>query len=313
MQAPYIANRQPTSSGLHGPPQPDHTLPPWEPPPAHDGYSYEFRHDSPISSSGAAGPGGPRFPPPYGFDFSVPPPPFSYPPPGPLSMAPPAQVDAYPAYQPFSQQFRVGPQTPRYDCEQGRDSSRITTTQPGDERAVQRMRDTQWLRGFLQNRSKKSRSPQTQQRQQPRLSSVPALRNTLYQVSQLVSLMEESCETLKHNLDNESVWSDSYSMTLNVMKEICDKGKPLSDPECLDQMKADASRFARRRSLRERARKKLKMEEENAKNRRSMKEAAIDKWMMKQIQQVEDKKKVRTVNRGSIAAVNFQLRVKTQI
>ncbi|XP_047437464.1 programmed cell death protein 7 [Mugil cephalus] len=289
MQTPYIANRQPTSSGLHGPPPPDHSLLPWEPtPPAHDGYSYD--------SPGAAGPGGPRYALPYGFDYSIPPPPFSYPPPGPLSMAPP-QMNAYrssrpPSSQTFSQPFRAGPQPPRYDFEPGRDRS-LAKTQPGDERALQRMQDTQWLRGFLQNRSKKSRVPKTQQQQQTRLSSVPPVRKTLYRLSQLVSLMEESCESLKHNLHDVTVWSESYSTTLNVMKEICDEGKLLSDDQCLDQLKADASRFARRRALRERARKKLQMEEQQAKDRRSVKEAAIDKWMMKQIQQVEDKKKER--------------------
>ncbi|XP_030581013.1 programmed cell death protein 7 isoform X1 [Archocentrus centrarchus] len=265
------------------------TAPPWTPPPTYDGHSY------------GAGFGRSRFVQPYGFDPSVPPPGFGCPPPGHfLSVAPPASVNDYssagaPACQP------PRPHAPRCDREPALDFSRWQheglrpagtglAPQPDDDAARQRRRDAQWITRFLQTRGRSSRRAQSPQ-QQPQLSSIPALRDALYGAAELVSRLEEICHTLNHNLHNDSVWSDHYLRALRVKVELQDKVNLLRDSECLDQLKTKVSRAARRRVRRLRARKEAQIEEQHAEERRSQKEAAIDKWRMKLMQEVEEKKK----------------------
>lgn len=269
----------------------EHTPPPWTPPPTYDGHSY------------GAGFGRSRFVQPYGFDPSVPPPGFGCPPPGHfLSVAPPAPVNDYssagaPACHP------AGPHAPRCDREPALDFSRWQyeglrpagtgpEPQSDDDAARQRRRDAQWITRFLQTRGRSSRRAQSPQQQpQPQLSSIPALRDALCGAAELVSRLEEICHTLNHNLHNDSVWSDSYLRALRVKVELQDKANLLRDSECLDQLKAKVSRASRRRVRRLRARKEAQMEEKHAEERRSQKEAAVDKWRMKLMQEVEEKKK----------------------
>ena len=235
-------------------------------------------------------------------------------------MAPPIAVNAYSSTgvltcQAFPQQFGAGPS--RYDresesgCRQyedpreggvpyggpscpplrfDRDSSGGTGRQPEDEEALLRRQDKQWLRRFLQSRARTSGT----QRQQAQLISVPALRETLYGAAQLISRLEDTFHALEHNLHNDSVWDDCYLMALHLKRELQDKVNLLSDTECLDQLRAKVTRIAQRRARHPRARKELQMEEKQTEERSSEKEAVIDKWRMRQIQQVEEKKKVRT-------------------
>ncbi|XP_044056077.1 programmed cell death protein 7 [Siniperca chuatsi] len=322
LETPYTANRPPPSGAAHEPTQPAHTASQWTPSRGYDGHPYGFRCDLPAPSPGGGGFGGPCLAFPYGFDPSVPPPPFRCPPPGHFSnVAPTAPVNTYSsrgasALQTFTQHFGLGPQTP-YDLDssqklqheredfsesgapfgcplfppRGKDHDRSpgTTTRAEDETALQRRHDQQWLRRFLQSRDKTSKSPQSQQQQQH--SGVPDRRQALYRAAQLVSQLAESCETLRDNIDNECVWTDSYLMALKVKRELQDKLTVLSDSECLNIWKAKLSRVAKRKARRLRARKLLQIEETQRQDRISEKEAAIDKWRMQQIHQVEEKKK----------------------
>ncbi|KAM6942717.1 programmed cell death protein 7 [Xenentodon cancila] len=293
--------------------------PAWTPPPVYDGHPYGLMSDFPAPHPGGACFVGPHFPPSFGFDPTVPPPPFGCPPPRHFpSQPPPAPVNAYGSaggstFPTVSQDFRVAP--PRYDSDrdpdrshrqyelyrdrgllpschpppQGRDISG-PGTRPEDETALQRRRDRQWVARFLKSTVKTTVSPNTRQRQ-PSGTCVSSLRETLYGAAQLVSRLEELCHTLKHNQENESTWPSSYSMALHVKGELQDKMDILNDPKCLTRLKAKLSVIAQRRSRRLRARKELQMEEKLAEERRSEKEAAIDGWRLKQIQQVEEKKK----------------------
>lgn len=326
VDSPYTANRAPLSSAAPeptqwtpapGPAQPDHVGPGWTPSPAyygHQGYGYNFASPPP----GAGGFGGPRFVPPYGFDPSVPPPHFGGPPPG--HMMPPAPVNTYGITGAFPPSFRAGApgrdfqsvsdsgQTRQQDYGDiwergapllphpaGQDDGRRpgTTTLPEDEATVQRRQDTEWITRFLQKRAKASKSPQTQRQPSDR-SCVPAVRDALYGAAVLVSALEESCESLKHNVENDCVWTDSYLTALNMKKELQEKLTLLGDGECLKQLKTKLSRVSRRRAQRLRASKVLQMEEKQRQEDMLEKEAAIDKWRMKKIHEVEEKKRVRT-------------------
>ncbi|XP_069003325.1 LOW QUALITY PROTEIN: programmed cell death protein 7 [Embiotoca jacksoni] len=321
VQTPYTGSTRPEHAALS-----------WTPSTAYDGHSYGLRGDFTApgpgaagfgaAGPGAAGPGAagfgwPRFDPPHGFDPSFPPPPFGCPPPGLFpGMAPSAPVNAYSgagAFQTFPQQFRAGTPTPRYDresvsvCshqpfEELREGGDLLggpqgplprkdgdhSTGPEDETAVQRRHDAQWVRRFLQNRGKTSRSPQGRPR-----ASVPALRDALYGAAQLVSRLEELCESLKVQLDDDTGWTDSYRTALRLKTELQDTADLLRDAQALDRLTATVARVARSRTRRLRARTQLQMEQEEAEERRVEKEAAIDGWRMKRIQQVEEKKKER--------------------
>ncbi|XP_038557994.1 programmed cell death protein 7 [Micropterus salmoides] len=322
-ETPYAANRAPPSGAAHGPTQPDHTASRWTPSLGYDGNQYGLRCDFPAPSPGAGGFGGPCLPPPYGFDPSVPPPPFGCPPPGHFSIvAPAAPLNAYSSreastFQTFTQQFRPGPQTVPYNLDSNqkqqhgyedfsesgapfgcplfpvkdhdRGPGTTTTTRAEDETSLQRRRDQQWLRRFLQSKDRTSKVPPQTQRQQH--GAVPDLRRALYRAAQLVAQLAESCEALRTNVDNHCVWTDSYLMALNVKTELQDKLGVLSDRETLDSWKAKLARVAKRRARRLRARRVQLMEEAQREERISEKEAAIDKWRTQQIQRVEEKKK----------------------
>lgn len=315
-ETPYAANRPPPSSAAPAPTQwppspaptqPDHAGPGWTPPPgsyAHQGYGFNF-------PPGGGGFGGAHFAPPYGFDPSVPPPPFGCPPPAPVS--------TYSDTGAFAPQFRADPQPPPCDFQSdtghfkhreyegfserrgpllhapppGEDYARRpgTCAQPEDEATVQRRQDAQWIQRFLQSKGKPL-SPGTQlQRSKP--SCVPALREALYGAARLISALEESCEALKHNVENDCVWTDCYLTALNTKRELQDRLTQFRDGECLNRLKADLRRLSKRRDRRQRARKAQQMEEKRRQEEISEKDAAIDKWRMKKIHEVEEKKRVR--------------------
>ncbi|GAA6227800.1 programmed cell death protein 7 [Lates japonicus] len=331
LETPYPATRPPPSGAPPEPTQwasptgltPDHAASRWAPSSAyvgHQGYGFSF----PASGSRGGGFGGPRLAPPYGFDPSVPPPPFGGPPPGHFpNTVPPASVNTYgnlpqlPAsHQPPQYEYHPVPNSgenrhQEYDGYReagalfggpllppplGQNHDRIPgpATQPDDDAAFQRRQDTQWLRRFLQSRAEVSKSPLTQQLQQQQRAhhnSVPALRETLYGAAQLVSALEESCQTLKHNLENECVWTDSFLTVLNMKKELQDKLKVLSNGEYLNKLKAKLGRVGKRRARKLRASKLLQLEEKQRQEHISEKEAAINTWRMKQIHEVEERKK----------------------
>ncbi|XP_034729764.1 programmed cell death protein 7 isoform X3 [Etheostoma cragini] len=330
----YSANRAPPSST-----QPSHTPPPWTPSQGYDAHPYGFRCDFPAPSPGGGSVGGPGLALPYGFDPSVPPPPFGCPPPGHFpNMVPSAPVNIYSSRGAFPQQHRPCSQATGYgpDCSQkqrhqyegfstsgawfppqGKDD-RI----PEDEIVLQRRQDQQWLGRFLQDRVKNSKSLQARHKTphssapepraapcssapepravpcssvpEPRVvpcSSVLELRAALYGAAHIVSQLAESCETLRNNVENESVWANSYLKALQVKRELQDILAVLGASECLERWKMKVSRVAKRRARRRRARRELQMEQTQREECIADKEAAINTWRMHQIRLVEERKK----------------------
>ncbi|KAJ4947534.1 hypothetical protein JOQ06_009569 [Pogonophryne albipinna] len=318
LEAPYTAsfNIPPPCSATHQQTQPDRTAPLWPPGPGYDGNPYGYRCEfPPPSPEGGVGIGGPRMPLPYGFNPSIPPPPFGCPPPVHYPNAP---VNTYSSreassFQPFTgtQQYGAFPQTARHDSgqkqqrfegfseraarfpTQGKDHDRTSgeTTQPEDEAALQRRQDQQWLGRFLKGKERTSRT----QRHPSQRSCAPApgLKEALCAAAQLVSRLEQSCETLRNRVEEESVWTDSYLLALNVKKELQDRLEVLSDSEGLASWKSKLCRVAKRRARRLRARSRLQVEEREREQLITEKEAAIDKWRMQKIHEVEEKKKER--------------------
>ncbi|XP_005952353.2 programmed cell death protein 7 [Haplochromis burtoni] len=264
--------------GLHEARELDLTAPPWTPPPAYDARPF------------GVGFTGPPFAQPYGFDPSVPPPGFGCPPPGHLLNVPLPSIPGAP------QELQTRPHAPRCDRELASNRSHtehrgpVATRDPDDDVTRQRKQDTKWVRQFLQATGKKS-CGRLQSQHSPQLSSISSLRQALYGAAQLISRLEDLCHTLTHSLHGDGEWTHSYLRALGIKAELADKARLLADTSRLGELKAQVSRAACRRLRRLRARREAKTEEKDAEERRSLKETAVDKWRMKLMQEVEEKKK----------------------
>ncbi|XP_056134970.1 programmed cell death protein 7 [Lampris incognitus] len=166
------------------------------------------------------------------------------------------------------------------------DPVKAADTQSVDEKPVQRRQDEQWIKRFLQKKASKIQ----EQREPYSKISAPQVRDLLHGAFHLVSKLSLACEILKQNLENESVWADSYRMALSVKRELQDNLKVLDDHECLDYFKRKLACIGKRRA-RQHKRKLLQMEDESVERKIAEKEAVIDKWRMKQIHEVEEKKR----------------------
>ncbi|XP_062327818.1 programmed cell death protein 7 [Osmerus eperlanus] len=177
------------------------------------------------------------------------------------------------------------------------------TAQPLDEEAHQRMQDEQWLQRFLRNRVK-----QTIQTPEPKKSnlkvSVPHVRDAIYGAVELVSKLSMACETLKGNLENDSAWADSYTEALNVKKDLQERLKMLSDPEFMAGLKKKLSCISKRRTRRHRGKLVSLEDKQMREEQMAEKEAAIDKWRMKRIQEVEEKKREQELKLAADAVLS---------
>lgn len=81
-----------------------------------------------------------------------------------------------------------------------------------------------------------------------------------------------------------------------MRRELQENMTLLRDPENLTRMKANVFRVSQRRVRLRKARNLQKLEWKQAEESSSRKEAGIDEWRLRQIQQGEEKKKVRLVH-----------------
>ncbi|XP_010875653.2 programmed cell death protein 7 [Esox lucius] len=170
--------------------------------------------------------------------------------------------------------------------------SKPMAPQPPDEDFIQRMQDEQWLKRFLRNRKKTTAKPvQPLSKQGQPKFSVGCMRNTLYNAVQLVSKLSMACETLKQNLENDSVWADSYTEALSVKTDLQEKLKVLSDTDCIEHLKKKLSSISKKRARLRRRKVEQAEERQREEERLAEREAAIDKWRMKRIHEVEEKKR----------------------
>ncbi|XP_035483846.2 programmed cell death protein 7 [Scophthalmus maximus] len=295
VETPYPDNRPPTQ---WAPSQPDHATPRWTTTsPAYAGPNV------PGPTTGAGGFGGHTLALPYGFDPSIPPPTFGCPPPRhflntfggppqPLSDSGHHRQQEYDDFREagvFGDRLLPPPPPPR--CQDHDPRPGASPARPEDEAAFRRQQDAQWLRLFLQRRVKVSKGPQSPQHQRPRRVGLPGLREALYGAAQLVSALEQSCRTLTDNVENDCLWTRDYLTVLSIKSELQDKVQRLRDGHGLKTLREQVSRVGRRRSRRRRTGDLLRQEETHRREVASEKEAAIDAWRMKQIRDVEERKK----------------------
>ena len=109
-----------------------------------------------------------------------------------------------------------------------------------------------------------------------------------------MSKLSLACNTLKQNLEDDSGWADVYLQAQDTKKELQETLESLKGGDHLEGLKSKLLQISKRRA-RLRRRKQVKREE-LAQDRFADKEAAIDKWRMKRIQAVEEKKKVSLIS-----------------
>lgn len=219
------------------------------------------------------------------------------------NVVPPTLVNTYNdrdlSYQTYNPQYRSGLQTspcvpfstPRQLRQWGEDrqQSHGAPARTESDAAIQRKRDSQWVKCFTRNRNNPTNVPQKRKKLKSDLKPV------LYRVAQLVTQLDTFCNTLRTNINDCDVWTDSYTEALNLKKELEDKFA------VIDCVHFDAWKRKLHRNAERRTRKKQQDAEKRRQERISEKEAVIDAWRLRQIRSVEEKKKVTPVKKQNLA------------
>lgn len=300
---------------------PTQAAPHWTPPLGYSGHHQYGHNHPPPNNTECVGYGGPHIGMPYGFDPSIPPPPFGcYPntppsiPGNSFSSVPPFGVGTQPSYDDFppfmgsvetqqQQNYEDFRETRGYGApptfnafDQRPTMPSVAYTETEDEATAERRQDILWIRRFLERRTRGPKSPETRPEQRLPHITVPIMKEALYGAVQLVQALEKSCETLKDNIQSDTVWTDSYESALSIKKELDEKMKLISDENVIKDFKARLVRIQKKGARRLRAKKLLQEEMKQRQEDLRQKEAAADAWMMKKRREVEEKKKVRRLH-----------------
>lgn len=162
----------------------------------------------------------------------------------------------------------------------------------------QRKQDEQWIKAFLHKRKNKNvaeklNSPDHKQ-------SISEYKEKLYKTVQMLSELSSLCQRLKTNVENE----DSYRSAVELRRSLQDRLNDLTDPGKVALMKKKLRQIKTKRSWMRRKKGKLEDEKREQQAQAAEKEAAIDKRQMKQIQEIEEKKKVRRLNFSYLSSVS---------
>ncbi|XP_030045621.1 bromodomain-containing protein 4 isoform X2 [Microcaecilia unicolor] len=158
----------------------------------------------------------------------------------------------------------------------------------GDQSHLQDEQDKQWLSSFLINRRKKVH-PIVKTVGSPSVSEV---RKLVYGALRLVSELTVACEELKEMTENGTAWSETYLKATNIYKDVDEKMKILNEPGYIEGVKKKLEKIKKKR-LRLQRRKQETPEGKEDATRSAEREAKIDKWRMKCIQEVEEKNRER--------------------
>lgn len=109
----------------------------------------------------------------------------------------------------------------------------------------------------------------------------------------MVSELTKACGVLKENLENRSVWTETLSKAADLKTAVQERLTSLKDPERLAGVRRKLLLVKKKRA---RVRRRKTEEREDVRERevrRAEREAAVDKWLTKRIQEVEEKNRVR--------------------
>lgn len=172
-----------------------------------------------------------------------------------------------------------------------------------DDESIQRKQDELWISRFLANR----RQNLLHLTKSAGLPSISEARELVLGSQKLVWELRTVCQLLQENAENEQVWSEVYLQAANIHKELQDKIKALNRPGYIEgvQKKLEKIRKKRLRIQREKQETPVKKEEAA---RAAEREAKIDKWRMKCIQEVDEKKREREVKAAADSVLSEVLK-----
>ncbi|XP_072516121.1 programmed cell death protein 7 [Salminus brasiliensis] len=232
---------------------------------------------------------------------------------GPPAPAPPVHQPRFPPVNPspsFSPDYRQSPSrfahqlsTPEGSWPGDGQNKGNSNTRPvtSDADARQRLQDEQWVKGFLQRRRRKKPAAEAQPASK---QSVSAFRQKLYGAVHLLSELTLLCQTLQSSLENQSVWIEAYSRAVELKSSLQERLAALQDGEVISRVKKSLELLGKKRA-RIRRRRAERMEEKQEEERRAAeREAAIDKFQMKQIQELEEKNRERELKLAADAVLS---------
>ncbi len=166
------------------------------------------------------------------------------------------------------------------------DQQKITAS---DEDSAQRLRDEQWLRSFLLKRRNQSIEP----KQPEPKPSISQFREKLYGTVKMLSELNLVCQMLKDHLEDEGVWTESLSRAAELKSSIQERLADLKDPDCVSRVTRKVLLINKKRARMRRRKTEQREEKQEQEARRAERQAEVDKWQMKRIQEVEEKNRVR--------------------
>ncbi|KAG1959533.1 programmed cell death protein 7 [Pimephales promelas] len=179
-------------------------------------------------------------------------------------------------------------------------NSKMTSVTACDEESKQLSRDQQWIQRFLRSRLRKpSETKRTESH--PPLSQ---FKEKLYGTVKMLSELNIVCQMLKDNLENEDVWTSTLSKAAELKNHIQERLAELKDPDCVRSIQRKVLQINKKRARMRRRKVELKEEELQREARRAEREAVVDKWQAKRIQEVEEKNREKEMKKAADAVLS---------
>lgn len=220
----------------------------------------------------------------------------------PNSAPPPYQSNIRPdnsahMYTSNRQNYSFTDQSDRSWLDDNQNNSKNTAS---DEESKQRMRDEQWIQSVLLSKISKSCEP----KQTESNPSISQFKEKLYGTVKMLSELNNVCKMLKDNLENEDVWTDRLAKAAELQNNIQESLTELKDPDCVSGIKRKLLQINKKRARMRRRKIEQKEEKQEEEARRAEREALVDKWQMKRIQEVEEKNREKELKLAADAVLS---------
>ncbi|OXB77658.1 UNVERIFIED_CONTAM: hypothetical protein H355_002967 [Colinus virginianus] len=237
-------------------------------------------------------------PPPFPGRFA--PPPFrAFPPQAPGPFPPPPAPFPVPSSRPPLPPFLLPPSSepgPFFPAPRGPSAAPLFAPWPSADRgpedadAAQRQRDEEWLGRFLARRGPPAAPPPPPAAASPEHGRRLAVR-ALGAVGRLAGL----CRALRRREaeGREDGWERERAEAEELLEELRETVRPLRDPGYLRELGRKAEKARKRRERLQRRKREARAAEEEEAARAAEREAEIDRWRAKRIQEVEEKNRER--------------------
>uniref|UniRef100_UPI00398F89B0 programmed cell death protein 7 n=1 Tax=Pristiophorus japonicus TaxID=55135 RepID=UPI00398F89B0 len=149
--------------------------------------------------------------------------------------------------------------------------------------------DEFWLMRFLSRRRLQS----SEIKKPKSLPLISEVKESVLSACKLVTELTALCQQLRHNVENEAVWNESYLKAVEIKTVLQEKLKTLNDSEYISAVKKKLEAIKKKRSSIQRKKQEWYLEKEEEETRAAEKEAKIDGWRMKRVREVEEKKRER--------------------